>query len=179
MSSVHPAPRPAYSYRDDPSVPRFDESYWHVVMDDRCGLCAKTARRIAQADTKDRVRLVPIRSELGRSLMEHYDLNAVDPQTWLLIRDGRAYGGLTAAMNLFPSLSMWYAPLAMVHVVPARWRDRLYAKIARHRYRWFGHADLCAMPDKDVQDRLVCSDEAIRESAGEQGILLQTAQEGR
>lgn len=157
MSLSEPAPRAPFSYRDDPAVPDFQDQLWHVVMDDRCGLCARTARRIARADRKDRVRIVPLRSELGHALMRHVDLDPDDPQSWLLIREGRAYGGLTAALMLFPSLSVFYKPLLMFWILPTGWREALYRVIARRRYQWFGSADLCRLPDARVQARLVTS----------------------
>ncbi|MEM6579439.1 MAG: DCC1-like thiol-disulfide oxidoreductase family protein, partial [Pseudomonadota bacterium] len=155
MSSIQPLGHPPFSYRNDPAIPRFDESYWHVVMDDRCGLCTRAARRIARADRQDRVRIVPVRSDLGEGLMRHYCLDPHDPQSWLLIREGKAFGGLDAATKLFPELSVRYVPLQVLSLLPRNWRDSLYRAVATRRYRWFGQADLCAIPDAQVQARLV------------------------
>ncbi|MEM6376499.1 MAG: DUF393 domain-containing protein, partial [Pseudomonadota bacterium] len=148
-----PASRAAFSYRDDPDIPAFDDAFWHVVMDDRCGLCARTARRIAHLDRLDRVRIVPLRSALGTGLMRHYGLDPSNPQSWLLIRHGTARAGFDAAMHLFPDLSDIYTPLLMLKILPSTWREALYAWIARHRYAWFGRTDLCALPDPQVQAR--------------------------
>ena len=155
MNDIQPKPRAAFSYRNDPAAPHFDEGHWHVVMDDRCGLCARAARRIAHLDKGDQIRIAPVRSNLGQSLMRHYGLNPDDPQSWLLIQDGKAFGGLEAMLELFPSLSVRYKPIRILWLLPAPWRARLYTLVARSRYRWFGEADLCAMPDADVQARLL------------------------
>lgn len=155
MSSVQPLHRAAFSYQQDRDVPSFDDSYWHVVMDETCGLCARAALRIARADKSDRVRIVPVGSQLGQSLMRHYGFDPHNPESWLLLREGKAFGGSSAALKLFPSLSVFYAPMLILYGLPAPWRDTLYIALARTRYRWFGRADLCAIPDPRVQARLV------------------------
>lgn len=164
MNDVQPRPRAAFSYREDPAVPHFDEDHWHVVMDDRCGLCARAARRIARLDKGDQIRIVPISSDLGQSLMRHYGLNPADPQSWLFIQDGKASGGLEAMLELFPSLSGRYTPIRILWLLPVRWRARLYTLIANSRYRWFGDADLCEMPDAHVQARLLSAQDRVTEN---------------
>ena len=94
--------------------------------------------------------------------MRHYGLDPNDPQTWLLIKDGRALGGLSAAIDLFPRLSAAYTPLLILTLFPASWQDAAYSAVARRRYRLFGYADLCSIPDETVQSRLITSSETRR-----------------
>lgn len=166
MFSIHPLPRAAFSYRDDPDVPELDDRFWHVVMDEHCGLCARTASRIARLDKDDKIRIVPIGSQLGQSLLRHYGLDPQDPQSWLLLRDGLAFDGLSAVMKLFPSLSALYLPVLISAVLPRSWRDTLYRMVARNRYRWFGRANLCAVADVHVQRKLVSTRTGPKDGAG-------------
>ncbi|MEM9911629.1 MAG: DCC1-like thiol-disulfide oxidoreductase family protein [Pseudomonadota bacterium] len=126
-------------------------------MDEKCGLCTSTKSQIVRSDKDERVRIVPIGSDLGQSLLCHDGLDPGDPQSWSLLRDGVAFDGLSAALRLFPSISVSYAPLFIMFILPTSWRDALYRMVARNRYRWFGRADLCAMPDPGVQSRLISS----------------------
>jgi predicted DCC family thiol-disulfide oxidoreductase YuxK len=44
--------------------------------------------------------------------------------------------------------------LGAMRVIPRSAREWLYRRIARNRYR-FGRTDICALPDKELQARLL------------------------
>lgn len=152
---MQPEAREAYSFRSDGAVPDFDDGRIVVVMDAECALCSRAARRIARLDRDDRVRIAPMQGALGRALLLHYGLDADDPASWLMIEDGRAWGSLEGMARLFPRLHRAYAPMRLVWALPAGLRDWIYARIARNRYAVFGHGDLCALPDPQVQRRIL------------------------
>lgn len=152
---MHPRPTPTHSWRDDPAVPAFDDGRVLVVMDGECALCSGAARRIARWDREDRVRIATAQSTLGRALLGHFGLDADDPETWLLVEDGRAYGALDAVIRLAGRLRWWLRGLGVFKLLPQGARDWLYARIARNRYALFGRGDLCALPDEAVRRRLV------------------------
>ncbi|MEM8537529.1 MAG: DCC1-like thiol-disulfide oxidoreductase family protein, partial [Pseudomonadota bacterium] len=81
----------AYSYSNDPDIPDFDDNKWVLVMDAECALCSAAARRIARLDKYDRVRIAPVQTDLGASLLRHHGMEPDDPQSWLFLRDGTAY----------------------------------------------------------------------------------------
>ncbi|MEM6376336.1 MAG: hypothetical protein AAF686_08845, partial [Pseudomonadota bacterium] len=58
-----------------------------------------------------------------------------------------------------------YTPLLMLKILPSTWREALYAWIARHRYAWFGRTDLCALPDPQVQARLITPPETTAQAS--------------
>jgi predicted DCC family thiol-disulfide oxidoreductase YuxK len=152
---MQPEVRKPFSFRDDPAVPEFDDGRIVVVMDAECALCSRAARRIARLDKDDRVRIAPMQGALGRALLLHYGLDPDDPASWLMIEDGWARGSLEGMAKLFPRLHWAYAPMRLVWVLPVALRDWIYARIARNRYAVFGYSDLCALPDADVQRRLL------------------------
>lgn len=143
-----------HSYRDAPSVPPFDDAGPVAVLDAQCGLCSKAALWIARNDHGARVRFVPIQSPLGAALARHYGVDPEDPATWLLLDNGHAMAGLDAALHVSRYLGPWRA-LGLFRGVPAPLRNVMYRVIARNRYRVFGRADLCALPDPEIQRRLL------------------------
>ncbi|MEQ5868588.1 DUF393 domain-containing protein [Sagittula sp. NFXS13] len=151
---MRPKTRLPHSYRADPAVPDFDDRYTVVVMDGDCAICSATARRIARLDRADRIRISTAQSPLGRGLLGHFGLNPDDPDSWLLLENGEARGSLDAMIALFPRLHRGFAPLKLLRVLPVGVQDWLYARIARNRYH-FGKTDLCAMPDPELQRRLL------------------------
>lgn len=149
------APRADHSYRSDPAVPAFDDRHPIAVMDAQCALCSAGARLIDRLDRSGTVRICPLQSPLGSALMHHYGMRVDDPQSWLLIENGRAISELDAVVRLarrcgWPGQCMW--PLMLL---PPRWRSGLYRWVARNRIRWFGRADLCASPSPGLRKRLI------------------------
>ncbi len=144
-----------YSYRQDSAVSDFTDSGPVCVMDARCSLCAQGAKWIARNDRREEFRIVPLQSELGGALMCHYGMDPADPTSWLYLENGYAFASLDALMRVGRRLGGIWRVLAILRVIPRWARDPLYRWVARNRYRWFGTADLCALPDVDVQKRLM------------------------
>ena len=144
-----------FSYRLDRNVPAFPDNGPVCVMDAHCALCARGAAWIARNDRLVEFKIVPLQTELGNALMIHYAMDPEDPTSWLYLEDGRAYASLDALMRVGRRLGRVWHALSIMRIVPSRLRDRLYVIVATNRYRWFGTADLCSMPDPEVQKRLV------------------------
>ncbi|MFS4436878.1 thiol-disulfide oxidoreductase DCC family protein [Paracoccaceae bacterium GXU_MW_L88] len=144
-----------YSYRDDPSVPSFDDHAPVAVMDGECGICSRGARLIHRLDQSGEMRICPIQSPLGRALAAYYGIDADAPSSWLFLEKGRAYCDVDAIMRVGQVLGGWGRLATVFAVLPKPMRRWLYHKIARRRYRLFGRADLCAFPDPAFQKRLL------------------------
>ncbi|WP_299302593.1 thiol-disulfide oxidoreductase DCC family protein [uncultured Litoreibacter sp.] len=144
-----------YSWRDDPAVPAFADSGPVTVMDAKCGLCARGARWIARNDHASEFRIIPLQSVLGSALMRHFGMAPDDPLSWLYLEDGLGYSSLDATMKVGARLGGVWRGLGILRIIPAPLRDWAYGIVARNRYKVMGRADLCAMPDPDVQARLM------------------------
>ena len=152
---MQPKTRAIHSYRTDPDVPNFDETRTLLVMDGQCAICSHAARRIARLDRDDRIRITTCTSTLGRALLTHYGFDPNDPASWLMVKNGRAYGSLDAMLRLGGQLHAAFKLLNVLRILPTPVQDWLYARLARNRYTLFGHDDLCALPPPDLKHRLV------------------------
>jgi predicted DCC family thiol-disulfide oxidoreductase YuxK len=127
-----------------------------LVIDGECAVCSWGARTIAANDPDDLFRIAPLQGALGRSLLIQHGLDPDDPASWLLLRDGEALTGARAVIAAGRRLSMPWRALAWLGAcVPGPLREPAYRVLARNRIKWFGRADLCAMPDRDLQRRLI------------------------
>lgn len=147
--------RAPYSFRRDPNVPEFSGGAHLVVMDAHCALCARGAAWIARNDTAMAFTIIPMQSSVGRALLIHYGLDPDDPASWLYVEDGLAFSSLDALIRVGRRLGGIWRALVILRAVPPRWRDGLYRLVARNRYRVFGTADMCGLPDPRVQQRLL------------------------
>ena len=144
-----------YSYRDDPDVPEFTAPVCFTVMDAQCAICARGARWIARNDGAGEFRIIPLQSPTGSALMRHYGLDPLDPSSWLFVEEGRAYASMDAIIRVGKRLGGRWRALGLLRVLPRRVQDTLYYTFARYRYRLAGRADLCGLPDPEVQKRLL------------------------
>ena len=147
--------RQPYSYRSDAAVPEFDDSGPVTVMDGECALCSAGARLIARFDKAADIRICRSQTKLGQALLSHYGLASDDPESWLYIVDGRAHTSLDAIIRTGARVGGAGWLLQPLRLLPRRVQDWLYRRLARNRYRLFGRADMCALPDPALRARLM------------------------
>ncbi|MEM6381626.1 MAG: DCC1-like thiol-disulfide oxidoreductase family protein [Pseudomonadota bacterium] len=144
-----------YSYRSDPNVPAFDDAGPITFMDGECALCSFGARLIARFDTKGQFRICRVQTPLGRAVLNHYGVSTDDPESWLLLHDGRAYTSLDAMIRAGRIIGGVGYLLQPLRLIPRPLQDWLYGHLARSRYRLFGRTDMCAIPDPKLRARLM------------------------
>ena len=152
---VKPDPKPVFSYRDDPAVPAFDDAVPLTVMDGDCAVCTLGARMISRFDRTGEIRICPGSTPLGRALLAHYGINPDEPESWLYLIDGQAYTSIDAMVRVGRRCGGVGWALQVLRIFPRVVQDWLYARLVRNRYRWFGHADMCAVPDARLRARLM------------------------
>jgi predicted DCC family thiol-disulfide oxidoreductase YuxK len=146
-------PAQAFSYREDPAVPVFDDSRALFVFDGVCVLCSGGASWIMRHDKKGRINFAPAQGALGQALYTHYDVKM--DESYLLVADGRAFTASEGYLELCRRLGGRWHILRITAVIPESLRDVLYAFIARNRYRWFGKVDYCALLTEEQRCRLL------------------------
>lgn len=145
----------AWSFRNDPDVPAFDDSAPVAVMDADCALCSWGAQMVHRLDRSGTVRICPVQSPLGSALMRHYGLRPEDPESWLFIDQGVAHVDFEAVLHAGRRFGGWGRLTGVLRIVPKPARDWLYQRMARNRYAVFGRSDMCALPDPAFQKRLL------------------------
>ena len=149
------AAKPAYSYRDDPAIPDLPDGDPIAFMDGNCVLCTFGARLIARHDRSGRIGICPIQTPAGRAVLEHYGLDPDDPESWLLLIDGRAHTSIDAMIRAGAFIGGVGWLLQPLRLLPRPISDWLYRRIARNRYSVLGETDMCAVPDPDLRARLI------------------------
>jgi len=145
----------AYGYRGDAAVPRFDDRHALIVYDGVCVLCSGAMRAIAQRDRNGMFQFASAQSPLGRALFVHYGLDPVAFETVLLITEGRAFGKLDMALEVARALGGPWRLFRVFRLLPRRLQDVAYDLVARNRYRLFGRADTCLLPDASWGGRVI------------------------
>lgn len=127
----------------------------HIVFDDTCGLCARSVAFIARHDRRRRFVFVPRSHAKALAALGSVLPALPGPGSIVLVEGGAAYVRSTAALRIARALDAPWNLLAAGLLVPRPLRDAVYDVIARHRHRWFGQVDVCAVPDPAVRERLL------------------------
>ena len=126
-----------------------------VVFDAHCLLCSGSVQLLLRHDTHRRLRFATIQSDIGRNLLERAGVDAIQPDSFVLV-DGQKTWTETAAVLRVAHALGWPWHLAWITwLIPYPLRDAVYRWIARNRYRWFGRRDVCFLPDPEDADRFI------------------------
>jgi predicted DCC family thiol-disulfide oxidoreductase YuxK len=128
---------------------------WVLFFDGECGFCSHSVRWVARWDRRGRIAFAPLQGELaGRHDFARFAVPGGGSMVVLRESDGRVFLFSDAFLELARALAGGWRVLTILRVVPKSLRDRAYRWLARHRYRFMGRADRCALPDPEVLKRL-------------------------
>jgi predicted DCC family thiol-disulfide oxidoreductase YuxK len=126
-----------------------------LLFDGVCNLCHAAVRFVIRRDRAEAFRFAPLDSEVGRRLTSRAFPEGNVPDSVILFEDGRAFVGSDAALRIVRHLGGPWSALAVLRLVPRSLRDRMYASVARNRYRWFGRLESCPLPEARTRDRFL------------------------
>ena len=129
-----------------------------IFFDGVCNLCNGVVQFIIRHDAAGYFRFAPLQSAAARQLLAAHG-HALppagpDPDSVLLLEDGRVYAHSAAVLRMARHLPGWRW-LTAGRLLPRTWRDALYRFVARHRYRWFGRQAACMVPTPDLRARFL------------------------
>lgn len=135
-------------------------SHTLVLYDGVCGLCNALNQFLLKRDPDDQFRFASLQSDLARSLLRSYEINAVDLDTVYVVADyelpsQRLLARSDAILHVLGQLGGVCGLLRIGSVLPRSFRDALYRLVARNRYSIFGKYDVCLMPDARYQKKFL------------------------
>lgn len=138
-----------------------------MLFDGKCNLCNGSVQFIIDHERAPNLRFAPLQSDiaserlkatLGEDATRALVLGAAgsgDPDSIVVIEDGKAYTHSTAALRLAAHLTAPWRWAFVFYVVPRFIRDLVYRWIARNRYRWFGKTESCRVPTPELRARFI------------------------
>ncbi|WP_120496834.1 thiol-disulfide oxidoreductase DCC family protein [Kiloniella sp. EL199] len=153
--STNALPFKDYSYRDAIKFSNFDDSRPIIVFDGECALCSAFIQFVIRHDKFEEFQFTTGQSSLGQALFTHYNLDTVNFETNLLISKGKAYAKMSAFSQTTSLLPYPAKFLSLARLLPSPIDNWLYDLVAQNRYRLFGRADSCLLPDSNLRKRLI------------------------
>jgi predicted DCC family thiol-disulfide oxidoreductase YuxK len=129
---------------------------WVLFFDGDCAACSESVRLAVRLDTHQRLKFAPLQGKLAaeKGFAENAGRSG---GTMILLResDGKVFKRSDAAIQLARILGGWWKLLVPVKFIPRAIRDGVYQWIADHRYWLSEKGNFCAMPDPEVQKRIL------------------------
>jgi predicted DCC family thiol-disulfide oxidoreductase YuxK len=126
-----------------------------IVFDAECVLCSANARFVLKHDRRAHFRLASMQGEVGTALYRRFGIDPADPDTLILVENGRALRDSDAVIAIYAGLGWPWRAAALLRLVPRMLRNPAYRLVARNRYRWFGRRETCWLPDPKWADRIL------------------------
>ena len=129
-----------------------------ILFDGVCNLCSGVVRFVIARDPRAHFRFAALQSDAARRACAEVGATppaAVDPDTIIVIADGRALERSDAALAIASRLPFPWPMFGVFRILPRALRDWLYRLVARNRYRWFGKSETCMMPTPELRARFL------------------------
>ena len=145
------------------------ESSAVVLFDGVCNLCNGAVNFIIDRDRRDGrgtqpyFRFATLQGKRAAALLRTHGGTPLsadrDPDSIVLLEDGKMFEHSTAALRIARHLSGLWRLLYVFIVVPRPLRDLIYRWVARNRYRWFGRTEACRLPTPALKARFLEDDD--------------------
>jgi predicted DCC family thiol-disulfide oxidoreductase YuxK len=125
-----------------------------VLFDGVCNVCDTLVMFIIDRDPDEKFVFAPLTSARAEKVLAEHRIPP-NPDTVVLIEDGRSYRQSTAILRVLGSMRGIWKLAWLGFVFPRFVRDGFYRWFARNRYRWFGQLDQCRVPTPELKRRFV------------------------
>jgi len=138
-----------------------------LLFDGVCNLCNRSVQFIIRHDREARFKFAALQSPYAQKILpgllqqeankNNYRPGAENDNLFsaIFILRGKIYTRSTAVIKVMAQLGFPWNLMTVFYILPGILRDRLYAYIASHRYKWFGKKDHCMIPTPQLRQRFM------------------------
>ncbi len=128
-----------------------------LLFDGYCYACNWLVNLLLRVDHQKRFKFAALQSEAGRRVINEAGMSSEfnDVETVILVIDGRVYAYSGAVFEVLRILGWPWKVLLMFSVLPRGFTDLLYEAFASVRYRLFGKAESCRLPNANERERFL------------------------
>jgi predicted DCC family thiol-disulfide oxidoreductase YuxK len=126
-----------------------------ILFDGVCNFCNATVNFIIKHDKKNRFRFASLQSEVGKQLLEQFNLNDFDLDSIVLIHGCKLHMRSGAVLRISRYLDRAYFLLYGFLIIPSPLRDTIYKYVSNNRYNWFGKSDSCMIPSLELKEKFI------------------------
>ena len=114
-----------------------------VYFDGVCGLCDWSVNLLVKMDTQKNLKFSSLQGKSGQILLSDLKIDLNEFNTVLFKVNDQVYTKSTAVFKIIDSIGGFYKIFLIFNLLPTKFNDWLYSKIAKYRYKYFGKLDKC------------------------------------
>jgi len=126
-----------------------------ILFDGVCNFCNFWVNFVLKRDKNDLFRFAALQSYRAKEFIDQINYDISNPDTFVLIIDGKFYKKSTAALKVCRELSGMIKILYPIIILPKFFRDFVYDLIAKNRYKLFGRRDSCRIPTEEEKSKFL------------------------
>ena len=127
-----------------------------ILFDGVCNLCNNTVQYVIKHDKKDVFRFTALQSEIGKSIIEKYNIDTTKTDSILLYSNENGLKAKsTAALYIAKHLGFPNYLMSVFFIIPTFLRNWVYNFIAKNRYKWYGKKDACMIPTPELKSKFL------------------------
>jgi len=126
-----------------------------ILFDGVCNLCSWSVQFLAPRDRHKVLWFAPIQSASGQAVLAERSIPTADWETFVLVEDGQAYFKSEAFFRTVRFMTYPWPLLRVGLVLPRRFADWFYDRVARNRYAVFGKKSACMIPSRELAARFL------------------------
>ncbi|HAN77513.1 MAG TPA: thiol-disulfide oxidoreductase [Bacteroidales bacterium] len=124
-----------------------------VLFDGVCNLCNSSVQFIIRHDSENRFKFAALQSEIANQIFEQLMLEKPTVDSIILVENGNIYTQSDAVLRIGKLLNIYTYALKLYAALPAKFRNFLYALVAKNRYFFFGKQNQCTIPTPELKQR--------------------------
>ena len=114
-----------------------------VYFDGVCGLCDWSVNLLVKMDTQKNLKFSSLQGKSGQILLSDLKIDLNEFNTVLFKVNDQVYTKSTAVFKIIQSIGGFFKILLIFNLLPTRFNDWIYGKVAKYRYNYFGKLDKC------------------------------------
>ena len=114
-----------------------------VYYDGVCGLCDGFVELLVKLDKKKKLKFSSLQGESGKILLNKLNLDLEEFDTVLFKVNDQVYTKSTAVFKIINSIGGIIKLFLVFNLLPRRFNDWIYSKVAKNRFKIFGKLDKC------------------------------------
>lgn len=126
-----------------------------IIYDGHCVICNTSVHYVYKYDKTKSVHFANSDSQIVNHLRNKYRITLNPDISIIFLSSDNFYFYSDAILEISKSLRFPFNLIWYFRFIPKRWRDSLYLVVAKNRYRIFKRREVCIIPDKELQKRII------------------------
>lgn len=117
---------------------QINQEEYSLIFDGACLLCSSAVHFLYKRLKDGNYKFIPSQSDIGEEYIRKYELGNMSAHTLILIHNDNVFIKSKAVFMILNDIPSYWKILGIFRVLPTKFLDWLYDRIANNRYLFFG-----------------------------------------